>query len=334
MGCQGSKLDESSRSKKDLLQESGSSNFKHTISERKARKKAEEIDGKQIDIAQRKRPKYHTKVDCRVLSKYTIKALIGKGSFSDVLRVEKKTTKEPFAIKILNTTIPSELNQLQLELNVLLNVQHPFIINLEEVIYSKDCTYLVMELATGGELFDRIKTRGHLEEKDSIRILQMVLEGVDYLHVKGITHRDLKPENLLFYHPGNDSKILITDFGFSKSRTPLDVDPLTTWCGTPEYIAPELVSKEPYNNKVDLWAIGVITYVMLSGYLPFAAESPPKLFEKIQQGNYGYSQEVSHARGHRLYCWFQVSQATHSHAFVTCFDLLSFTNQFNTLREL
>lgn len=239
-----------------------------------------------------KQPKYKTKIDSRVTSKYEIKALIGKGSFSDVLRVDCKLTKQPFAIKIIKVRNEQEEDLLNAELAVLKSFSHRYIMHLEEVIMSKECTYLIMELATGGELYDRIKSRGHLDEAYSCNITQMILEGILYLHSHGIAHRDLKPENLLFYHPGRDSKILITDFGFSKIKSHSIDFSMTTWCGTPEYIAPELLKKVPYCCKVDLWAIGVIVYVMLSGHLPFSADTTPKLFKQIINCNYTFLKEI------------------------------------------
>ena len=240
-----------------------------------------------------KNTKYKTKIDSRVTAKYEIKALIGKGSFSDVLRVDCKVTCQPFAVKILKVRNEQEEELLNAELSVLQAFSHRYIMHLEEVIISKECTYLIMELATGGELYDRIKSRGHLDEKYSCNITQMILEALTYLHNHGITHRDLKPENLLFYHPGSDSKILVTDFGFAKMRTNSVEFKMTTWCGTPEYIAPELLRKVPYSNKVDLWALGAIVYVMLSGHLPFSADTTPKLFKHIMSCNFNFSRDVS-----------------------------------------
>ena len=103
-----------------------------------------------------------------------------------------------------------------------------------------DKFYMVMELAQGGELFDRIIARGSFSERDAVKVLNMVLGAVRYLHALGITHRDLKPENLLYYHPGNDSKLLLTDFGLASTRRSGDDVTMTTTCGTPEYIAPEV----------------------------------------------------------------------------------------------
>ena len=108
---------------------------------------------------------------------------------------------------------------------------------------------MVMELAQGGELFDRIIARGSFSERDAVKVLNMILEAVRYLHALGITHRDLKPENLLYYHPGNDSKLLLTDFGLASTRRSGDDVTMTTTCGTPEYIAPE-VRHQVFNRWV------------------------------------------------------------------------------------
>ncbi|KAF6031392.1 PSKH1 [Bugula neritina] len=176
------------------------------------------------------------------------------------------------------------------ELSVLRRVKHRFVIQLVEVFESKDKVYMVMELATGGELFDRIIAKGSFTERDAIRVTKMVMEGLKYLHSLGITHRDLKPENLLYYHPGNDSKILITDFGLSAHRRAGD-DYMQTTCGTPEYIAPEILARKPYNSLVDEWAAGVICYIMLSGTMPFDDENRTRLYRQILHAKYFYSSE-------------------------------------------
>ncbi|KAG8144015.1 hypothetical protein E2320_001145 [Naja naja] len=184
--------------------------------------------------------KYRAKFDPRVTAKYDIKALIGRGR-----------------------------EVCESELCVLPKVRHTNIIQLIEVFETQERVYMVMELATGGELFDRIIAKGSFTERDATRVLQMVLDGVKYLHTLGITHRDLKPENLLYYHPGMDSKIMITDFGLASARKKGDDCLMKTTCGTPEYIAPEILIRKPYTNSVDMWALGVISYILLSGTMPF-----------------------------------------------------------------
>ncbi|XP_074644782.1 serine/threonine-protein kinase H1 homolog [Tubulanus polymorphus] len=232
--------------------------------------------------------KYRAKFDPRVTAKYEIKALIGRGSFSRVVRVEHKITRQPYAIKMIDRIQGRELYES--EVSVLRRVRHEFIIQLVEVFDSKDKVYMVMELATGGELFDRVIAKGSFTERDATRVLHMVLEGIRYLHSLGITHRDLKPENLLYYHPGNDSKILITDFGLSCTRK--NGDPfMTTTCGTPEYIAPEILARKPYTCLIDLWGIGVISFILMSGTMPFDDESRPRLYRLILKAKYSYSGE-------------------------------------------
>ncbi|XP_075044913.1 serine/threonine-protein kinase H1 [Mixophyes fleayi] len=235
--------------------------------------------------------KYRAKFDPRVTAKYDIKALIGRGSFSRVVRVEHKASKQPYAIKMIETKYREGREVCESELSVLRRVRHTNIIQLIEVFETQERVYMVMELATGGELFDRIIAKGSFTERDATHMLQMVLEGVKYLHTLGITHRDLKPENLLYYHPGTDSKIMITDFGLASARKKGDDCLMKTTCGTPEYIAPEILVRKPYTNSVDMWALGVISYILLSGTMPFEDDNRTRLYRQILKGKYSYSGE-------------------------------------------
>ncbi|ETE63677.1 Serine/threonine-protein kinase H1, partial [Ophiophagus hannah] len=232
--------------------------------------------------------KYRAKFDPRVTAKYDIKALIGRGSFSRVVRVEHKATKQPYAIKLIETKYREGREVCESELCVLRRVRHTNIIQLIEVFETQERVYMVMELATGGELFDRIIAKGSFTERDATRVLQMVLDGVKYLHTLGITHRDLKPENLLYYHPGMDSKIMITDFGLASARKKGDDCLMKTTCGTPEYIAPEILIRKPYTNSVDMWALGVISYILLSGTMPFEDDNRTRLYRQILKGKYNF----------------------------------------------
>ncbi|KAM9377052.1 serine/threonine-protein kinase H1 homolog isoform 1-T2 [Pholidichthys leucotaenia] len=246
----------------------------------------------QLSNPQRKKvAKYRAKFDPRVTAKYDIKALIGRGSFSRVVRVEHKSTRQPYAIKMIETRYREGREVCESELCVLRRVRHTNIIQLMEVFETAERVYMVMELATGGELFDRIIARGSFTERDATRVLQMVLDGVKYLHTLGITHRDLKPENLLYYHPGADSKIIITDFGLASSRKKGDECLMKTTCGTPEYIAPEILVRKPYTNAVDMWALGVISYILLSGTMPFEDDNRMRLYQQILKGKYSFSGE-------------------------------------------
>jgi len=235
--------------------------------------------------------KYRAKFDPRVVSKYEIRALIGRGSFSHVVRVQHKGTGQQFAIKMIDVKQKEGREVCESELRVLRRVRHIYIVQLVEVFEAPDKSYMVMELAKGGELFDRIIARGSFSERDAVKVLQMVLEGVRYLHSLGITHRDLKPENLLYFHQGADSKILITDFGLASSQRSGNDNTMTVTCGTPEYIAPEILLRKPYTCSVDAWALGVITYILLSGTMPFDHEEKPVLFKSIIEGKYTFTAE-------------------------------------------
>ncbi|XP_041103102.1 serine/threonine-protein kinase H1-like [Polyodon spathula] len=243
----------------------------------------------QEGVKRNKVAKYRARFDSRVTARYDIKALIGRGSFSRVVRVEHKATKQPFAIKMIETKAKEGREVCESELSVLRRVSHCNIIQLIEVLESQERVYMVMELATGGELFDRIIAKGSFTERDATQVLQMVLDGVKYLHSLGISHRDLKPENLLYYHPGTDSKILVTDFGLANSGNKGGDWSMRTTCGTPEYIAPEILLRKPYTSAVDMWALGVITYILLSGSMPFEDENRTRLYRMILKGKYSFA---------------------------------------------
>ncbi|KAM8880947.1 serine/threonine-protein kinase H2-like [Synchiropus picturatus] len=229
------------------------------------------------------------KFDPRVTARYDVQALIGRGSFSRVVRAQHRTTRQPFAIKMMEVEAPEGQEVCGAELAVLRRVSHAYVIQLIEVFQFPRRVYMVLELATGGELLDRIVSRGRFTEQDATRALRMVLAGVGYLHSLGITHRDLKPENLLYYHPGADSRLLVTDFGLATfGGTEPGEDPLRTTCGTPEYLAPEVLLRKPYSCAVDMWALGVIAFIVLSGSMPFEDDSRARLYRSIVRGKYGF----------------------------------------------
>jgi len=177
-----------------------------------------------------------------------------------------------------------ELQLLQREIDIMQKLDHKNIISLEEVYDEKDTIYLVMELVAGGELFDQIVSRGTYSEADAASIVRQILEAVDYMHGNGIAHRDLKPENLLC--SGDETNtIKVTDFGLSKDFGSAS---LRTSCGTPDYVAPEVLRGQPYDNSVDIWSIGVITYILLCGFPPFYGNTDQQIFEKILKAEYDF----------------------------------------------
>ncbi|KAG8195564.1 hypothetical protein JTE90_002190 [Oedothorax gibbosus] len=230
--------------------------------------------------------------DPKITAKYDIKAVIGKGTYSRVLRVEHRVSRQPYALKTMEAP-PGVREAFEVELSVLRRLNHPNVIRLIEAFESiGQRVYMVMELATGGSLLDRLEARGSLPEEEAKLTIRMVLEGVRYLHSLGITHRDLKPDNLLYYHPGKDSRILITDFSFASTRKPSGSPYMHTVCGTPQYIAPEIVLRKPYTCVVDLWAVGVVTYIVLSGAFPFDAEQDSHIFKLILKGQFHMTDSV------------------------------------------
>uniref|UniRef100_A0A8C5X1G5 Calcium/calmodulin dependent protein kinase IG n=1 Tax=Malurus cyaneus samueli TaxID=2593467 RepID=A0A8C5X1G5_9PASS len=208
-----------------------------------------------------------------------------RGAFSEVFLVKQKSTGKLFALKCIKKSPLSRDSSLENEIAVLKKIKHENIVTLEDIYESTTHFYLVMQLVSGGELFDRILERGVYTEKDASLVIHQVLTAVKYLHENGIVHRDLKPENLLYLTPEENSKIMITDFGLSKME---QNGIMSTACGTPGYVAPEVLAQKPYSKAVDCWSIGVITYILLCGYPPFYEETESKLFEKIKEGYYEF----------------------------------------------
>lgn len=222
-----------------------------------------------------------------VEDKYILKDLLGTGAFSQVRLAEvKDDPSRVVAIKIIDKkALKGKEDSLENEIKVLRRLQHPNIVQLMETYEDREHVYLIIELVTGGELFDRIVEKGSYTEKDASDLIRQVLEAVDYMHDQGVVHRDLKPENLLYYSPDEDSKIMISDFGLSKME---DSGIMATACGTPGYVAPEVLAQKPYGKAVDVWSIGVIAYILLCGYPPFYDENDANLFAQILKGEFEF----------------------------------------------
>ncbi|XP_063081297.1 calcium/calmodulin-dependent protein kinase type 1 isoform X5 [Cavia porcellus] len=233
---------------------------------------------------------------------YDFRDVLGTGAFSEVILAEDKRTQKLVAIKcIAKKALEGKEGSMENEIAVLHKIKHPNIVALDDIYESGGHLYLIMQLVSGGELFDRIVEKGFYTERDASRLIFQVLDAVKYLHDLGIVHRDLKasrpltvasrlprskPENLLYYSLDEDSKIMISDFGLSKMEDPGSV--LSTACGTPGYVAPEVLAQKPYNKAVDCWSIGVIAYILLCGYPPFYDENDAKLFEQILKAEYEF----------------------------------------------
>uniref|UniRef100_A0A3P8NHJ3 Calcium/calmodulin-dependent protein kinase type IV n=1 Tax=Astatotilapia calliptera TaxID=8154 RepID=A0A3P8NHJ3_ASTCA len=188
-----------------------------------------------------------------------------RGATSIVYRCEEKQTQKPYAVKVLKKTIDKKI--VRTEIGVLLRLSHPNIIQLKEIFETDTDIALVLELVTGGELFDRIVERGYYSERDAAHVIKQILEAVAYLHENGVVHRDLKPENLLYADLSLDAPLKIADFGLSKIVD--DQVTMKTVCGTPGYCAPEILRGNAYGPEVDMWSVGVILYILLCGFEPF-----------------------------------------------------------------
>jgi len=199
---------------------------------------------------------------------------------------KKKSNGDVVAVKIIdkNPDHEEELQLLQREIDIMRKLRHKNIIALHEVYDEPEKIYLVMELVTGGELFDQIVSKGTYSERDAANTVRQILEAVEYMHANGIAHRDLKPENLLCSGSSNEI-IKVTDFGLSKDFA---TGSLKTSCGTPDYVAPEVLKGQTYDNSVDIWSIGVITYILLCGFPPFYGTTDQQIFEKILKGQYDF----------------------------------------------
>uniref|UniRef100_A0A8D1FVG0 calcium/calmodulin-dependent protein kinase n=1 Tax=Sus scrofa TaxID=9823 RepID=A0A8D1FVG0_PIG len=218
---------------------------------------------------------------------FEFKETLGTGAFSEVVLAEEKATGKLFAVKCIpKKALKGKESSIENEIAVLRKIKHENIVALEDIYESPNHLYLVMQLVSGGELFDRIVEKGFYTEKDASTLIRQVLDAVYYLHRMGIVHRDLKPENLLYYSQDEESKIMISDFGLSKMEGKGDV--MSTACGTPGYVAPEVLAQKPYSKAVDCWSIGVIAYILLCGYPPFYDENDSKLFEQILKAEYEF----------------------------------------------
>eukprot|EP00127_Corallochytrium_limacisporum_P000676 Clim_evm75s22 gene=Clim_evmTU75s22 len=229
----------------------------------------------------------HRHTDKDFDKKYAIGKLLGDGSFAVVHEVMERETKKKYAIKVIDRKLcKGKEAVIQSEVDIMRKVKHPLIVQLYEEFDLKDRLVLVLELVTGGELFDRIINEGSFTEKRASKISKQIIEAMAYLHSMDIVHRDLKPENILFATKAKDSDVKIADFGLSKLVN--DDTALQTACGTPNYVAPEILRQQGYGKPIDMWACGVIIYIILCGYPPFYHENDNRLYRIIMKGKFEY----------------------------------------------
>merc|ERR1712137_334367 len=225
--------------------------------------------------------------------KYNVGDVLGRGAFSVVKEVTSKRSGRRYAVKIIDKkNVGQDMQRLRVEIDILTRVKHPNIINLKEIMEDDDTLYIITELVTGGELFDKIVDLGAYTEADAAQLVARMVSAIDYLHSMNIVHRDLKPENLLLKSEGDISEVKLADFGLSKIVSDgVQKQMMQTACGTPGYVAPEVLTADGYDKEVDLWSIGVITYILLCGFPPFYNEHLPVLFEAIMKADYDYPED-------------------------------------------
>lgn len=228
-----------------------------------------------------------------VTDKYDLGQIVKSEEFCEIFRAKDKTTMKMYTCKkFLKKDGRKVRKAAKNEILILKMVKHPNILQLVDVFETKKEYFLFLELATGREVFDWILDQGYYSERDTSNVVRQVLEAVAYLHSLHIVHRNLKLENLVYYNRLKHSKIVISDFHLAKMENGLIKDP----CGTPEYLAPEVVGRQRYGRPVDCWATGVIMYILLSGNPPFYDETDDddyenhdkNLFRKILAGDYEF----------------------------------------------
>jgi len=229
------------------------------------------------------------------VGKYDIGRTLGEGTFGKVKFAVNTDTHERVAIKVLDKDKIQKQNmgaQVKKEISIMKMVRHAHVVQLKEVLASRTKIFIVLELITGGELFDKIVSEGRFDEAQARFYFRQLVHGVGYCHEQGVCHRDLKPENLLLDENGD---LKISDFGLSalytgeqdegESRAAL----LHTTCGTPNYVAPEVLADRGYDGRAaDTWSCGVILYVLMAGFLPFDEPTMSALFRKIQKADFTY----------------------------------------------
>ncbi|XP_039215917.1 calcium/calmodulin-dependent protein kinase type II subunit gamma isoform X5 [Crotalus tigris] len=225
----------------------------------------------------------------RFTDEYQLYEELGKGAFSVVRRCVKKTSSQEFAAKIINTKKLSarDHQKLEREARICRLLKHPNIVRLHESISEEGFHYLVFDLVTGGELFEDIVAREYYSEADASHCIHQILESVNHIHQHDIVHRDLKPENLLLASKCKGAAVKLADFGLA-IEVQGEQQAWFGFAGTPGYLSPEVLRKDPYGKPVDIWACGVILYILLVGYPPFWDEDQHKLYQQIKAGAYDF----------------------------------------------
>jgi len=227
-----------------------------------------------------------------IYAKYELHEKLGSGTFATVRRiVNKRDPDDEKALKItsLRNLKEEEIEALKNEVNILRAVSHDNVVKLYEDYITEDKIYMVQDLLSGGELFDRIIEQTFFSEQEAAKVVKQIADALSYLHKLNVVHRDLKPENLLLTNKSENYDVKIIDFGLAKQSEDL----MTMPCGTPGYVAPEILRRKKYHREVDIWSLGVITYILLCGFPPFHDDGNnlKNLYKQIRAGKYSFPEK-------------------------------------------
>ncbi|MDP2434797.1 MAG: serine/threonine-protein kinase, partial [archaeon] len=228
----------------------------------------------------------------RIEDAFTLGAELGRGTFGAVRVGISRASGRKSAIKqIQKSSLSTDiLHKLELEIVILKRASHPNIVNLEAVFQTQDSVYLVAEVAEGGNLFNRMKAVKTYSELEASALVKNVCCAIEYLHKMNIVHRDIKPENILLVSPTDNIDVKLADFGLSCYFS--GAASLLTRVGTPLYVAPEILSNKGYGPAVDMWAVGVLTFCLLSGKPPFPCQDLAVLYQYIMQAKFSFDDPV------------------------------------------
>jgi len=224
----------------------------------------------------------------RLADKYIIWETIGRGSFASVKMIQRKSDGTFFAAKIMRKKKlkPREIQNLYFEVIFLEKLKHPNIICLIETIETQKSLYMVQELLYGGDLLEALLTRGRFSEVEAANVIRQVANACEYMHKEGVAHRDLKLDNIVYRYKECTS-VCVIDFGLAQFAT-WKGELMKEACGTPGYVAPEILKLQGYDCKVDLWSLGVILYILLCGFPPFVDRDRGALSDKIKAGSFSF----------------------------------------------
>jgi len=232
-----------------------------------------------------------TNAGTKLKENYDICEKLGSGNFATVKKAKRKVPTDEIpadvAVKIIDKSKVEDMEDIEREIHIMKTIKHEHVVVMYEVYDEPKKMHLIMELITGGELFDRIVLRTSYTERNAADVMKELASALEHIHAKGVVHRDLKPENILLKNRSDDAGIKVADFGLARVMSKKDM--MMTACGTPGYVAPEVLKNRGYDSgAVDMWSAGVVLYILLCGFPPFYEDELPALFDQIMKGRYDF----------------------------------------------